>query len=187
MLSQLKPALLITLILTALTGIIYPMIITGISHLLFPSNAYGSLVRRGGTVIGSELIGQRFMTPRYFHGRPSAAGGGYDASASGGSNLGPANEVLLVRIDSLTKALHAENPNAPVPVELVTASGSGLDPHLSPAAAEFQIPRVARERGMPEGAVRKLVERYIEGRTFGFIGEARINVLMLNLALDSLK
>jgi K+-transporting ATPase ATPase C chain len=185
MFSQLKPAILLTLVLTVLLGIIYPLAITGIAQVLFPSKAHGSLIERGGRVIGSELIGQSFTKPGYFYGRPSAAGAGYDAAASGGSNLGPTSKVLMARIDSMTRALHAQNPAVAVPVELVTTSASGLDPHISPAAAEFQIPRVARERGIPQQAVRTVVARYTEGRDLGFLGEPRVNVLELNLALDS--
>jgi len=185
MMAQLKPAILLALILTILTGLVYPLAMTGISKLLFPDRANGSLIARNDTVIGSELIGQNFSDARYFRSRPSAAGAGYDASASGGSNLGPTSRELIARVDSLTRLLRAENPNAPVPVDMVTTSASGLDPHISPAAAAFQIPRVARERGMSEEAVAQVVGRYTEGRQLGFLGEPRVNVLLLNLALDS--
>jgi K+-transporting ATPase ATPase C chain len=185
MFSQIKTALLVTAVLLLLTGIVYPLAMTGIAQLLFPSKADGSLITRNGRVIGSELIGQNFTGPRYFHPRPSAAGAGYDATASGGSNLGPTSKVLIARVDSLTRALRAENPGAPVPVDLVTASASGLDPEISPAAAEFQAPRVARERGLPVERVRTLIASYTRGPQLGILGEARVNVLLINLALDS--
>ena len=185
MFAQLKPAIILTLVLTVLTGLIYPLAITGISQLLFPGKANGSLIERDGKVIGSELIGQSFTKPGYFRPRPSAAGTGYDAASSGGSNLGPTNRNLIARVDSLTKAYQAENPGQPVPIDMVTTSASGLDPHITPANAEFQILRVAGERGMPEDQVRKLVQEHTEGRQLGFLGEPRINVLALNLALDA--
>ncbi len=186
MLNQLKPALILTILLTLLTGLLYPLAVTGVARILFPHRAGGSLVEKDGTIVGSELIGQRFSRPGYFHPRPSAAGAGYDAAASSGSNLGPLSGTLIERVDSLRRSLERTNPGTPVPVELVTASGSGLDPHLSPAGAEFQIPRVARERGMPEERVRELVRAHIEGRQFGLLGEPRVNVLALNMALDRL-
>jgi K+-transporting ATPase ATPase C chain len=184
MLGQLKPAIILTLVLTVLTGLIYPLVLTGISQLIFPNQANGSLIKRNGSLIGSELIGQNFTKPGYFRSRPSAAGAGYDAAASGGSNLGPTNLVLIDRVDSLIKAYQIENSGRPVPVDMVTASASGLDPHITPASAEFQVPRVARERGISEEQVRALVRDHTESRDLGLLGEPRINVLMLNLALD---
>ena len=183
--KQLYPAIAITIVLTALLGIIYPLVVTGLAQVIFPQQAGGSLIERDGKVIGSRLIGQPFSGPGYFHSRPSAAGSGYDAAASGGTNLGPTSQKLLeTNVKTAAAALKEENPNAPIPVDLVTASASGLDPHITPAAAEFQLPRVAKERGMKVGEVRRLVREHTEGRQFGFLGEPRVNVLELNLALD---
>jgi K+-transporting ATPase ATPase C chain len=175
-----------TLATTVLLGIIYPLVVTGLAQMLFPKQANGELISQGGKLVGSHLIGQPFTAPGYFYSRPSAAGAaGYDPTASGGSNLGPTNKALIDRVDASVKALQPTNPNAPIPADLVTTSGSGLDPHISPAAAEFQIPRVAHERGMGEQDVRALVQKHMEGRQFGFLGESRVNVLDLNLDLDA--
>ncbi len=182
------PAVRITLVLTVLTGLIYPGIVTGLSKLMFPKNAKGSLIEANGIVIGSELIGQTFSKPEYFHGRPSAAGDGYDAANSGASNLGPTNEKLANRVKADAALFRKENPlySGALPSDLLTASGSGLDPHISPASAFAQVPRVARARGISEDTVRRLVESEIEGRQLGFLGESRVNVLRVNLALDGL-
>ena len=179
-------AVAITIVLTALLGIIYPFVVTGLSYLLFREKALGSLIKREGRVIGSRLIGQPFKGPGYFRPRPSAAGSGYDAAASGGTNLGPTSKQLFEeRVKGRARELRAENPNAEIPIDLITSSGSGLDPHISPAAAEFQVPRVARERKMSEDEVRRLVRNHTEGRQFGVLGEPRVNVLELNLSLDA--
>ena len=175
-----------TLATTVLLGIIYPLVVTGLAQMLFPKQANGELISQGGKLVGSHLIGQPFTAPGYFYSRPSAAGAaGYDPTASGGSNLGPTNKALIDRVDASVKALQPTNASAPIPADLVTTSGSGLDPHISPAAAEFQIPRVVRERGMSEQDVRALVQKHTEGRQFGLLGEARVNVLDLNLDLDA--
>jgi K+-transporting ATPase ATPase C chain len=179
-------AIWFTLATTVLFGIVYPLVVTGLAQALFPRQANGSLIYRRGELIGSRLLGQPFASPGYFWPRPSAAGpAGYDAEASGGSNYGPTNKALIDRVSARVKVLQATNPGAPIPVDLVTASGSGLDPDISPAAAEFQVPRVARERGMSEQQVRQIVVRHTQGRQFGFLGEPRVNVLELNLDLDA--
>ncbi len=173
------------LVFTVSLGILYPLAVWGVGQTLFPHQANGSLIEKDGKVAGSELIGQTFTSAKYFHSRPSAAGNGYDASASSGSNLGPTSQKLIDRIGEDTKTLQEENPNTKVPADLVTTSASGLDPHISPAAAEFQIQRVAKERGMTEEQIGDLVKKFTQRREFGFFGEPRVNVLMLNLALDS--
>jgi K+-transporting ATPase ATPase C chain len=178
-------AVLMTVVTTLLLGVVYPLVITGIAQVVFPDQANGQLVERDGRVIGSRLIGQRFSSPGYFRSRPSAAGMGYDAANSAGSQLGPTNKKLIDAVKANVEAARKENPNAPVPIDLVTTSASGFDPHVSPAAADFQVPRVARERGMSESDIRSLIDENTEGRTFGFLGEPRVNVLELNLALDN--
>ena len=198
MLREVRPAIVMIVCLTILTGLVYPLAMTGIAQALFPRQANGSLIEKGGKVIGSELIGQNFMKPGYFHGRPSATTdtdpkdpsktipAPYNAANSGGSNAGPTSKALVERVQGDVKALKEENPNAPIPVDLVTTSASGLDPDISPAAALFQVPRVAKERGLPEPRVRDLVTSNTEGRFLGVIGEPRVNVLKLNMALDAL-
>ncbi len=187
MLSELRPAVRMTVVLTLLTGLLYPLLVTILAGIFMPYQAGGSLIIRDRRVVGSELIGQNFVQAHYFQARPSAAGStGYDPTASGGSNLGPIDQRLIDRVKSTAAQLHTENPNTSIPVDLVTTSGSGLDPHITPAAAHFQIPRVARERGLRYDRVRELVRLYTEGRQYGVFGEPRVNVLRLNLALDSL-
>jgi K+-transporting ATPase ATPase C chain len=177
-------SVLMTVATTILLGIIYPLVVTGLAQLLFHDKANGQLIPKNGETIGSRIIGQPFVSDRYFHSRPSAAGGGYDAANSSASNLGPTNQKLIDRINGDVATAHAENPNTPVPVDLVTTSASGLDPDITPAAAFFQVPRIARVRGLSEDQVRALVESHIQQRQFGFLGEPRVNVLELNLALD---
>lgn len=186
--KNLITSILMTLVTTVLLGLAYPLAVTALARVIFPAKADGQLVERNGRVVGSALIGQPFSSPGYFRPRPSAAGqAGYDAGASGGSNLGPTNRKLIERVKADVEKLRVENAGAAVPVDLVTTSASGLDPHVSPAAAAFQIPRVARERGMREEDLRLLVAEHTEGRQFGLLGEARVNVLLLNLALDGMK
>ena len=177
-------AALMTVVTTMLFGIVYPLAMTGLAQAIFPAEANGQLIERSGRVIGSRIIGQTFSSPGYFHGRPSAAGAGYDAANSGGTNLGPTSRKLVDAVKAAVEAAKRENPSAPVPIDLVTSSASGLDPHVSPAAALFQAPRVARERGVGEADVRRMIEARVEGRQWGFFGEPRVNVLELNLALD---
>ena len=185
MLSHLKTAVLMTAVTTVLLGLVYPLAITGLAQVLFPDQANGQLVTRDGRVIGSRIIGQPFGSRGYFFPRPSAAGPGYDAAASSGSNLGPTNRKLIERVAEDVKRLQATNPGVPIPIDLVTASGSGLDPHISPAAAAFQVPRVARQRNLSEADVKALVDAHTTGRQLGFLGEPVVNVLLLNLALDA--
>jgi len=197
MLKQVRTAALMIVVLTVLTGVVYPLVMTGVAQVLFPDRADGSLIERDGQVIGSELIGQSSVdaesggtVPGYFRGRPSAAGDGYDAALSSGSNLGPTNQALIDRVNADVATIREENglaPDASIPVDLVTASASGLDPHISPASAEVQVARVAEQRGLSEDEVRGLVEEHTDGRTLGLFGEARVHVVNLNLALDDLR
>jgi K+-transporting ATPase ATPase C chain len=178
-------AVLMTIVTTLLLGIVYPLVVTALAQVVFPDQANGQLIERDGRIIGSRLIGQSFASPGYFRGRPSAAGTGYDAANSAGTNLGPTNKKLIDAVMGYVAAARKENASAPVPIDLVTASASGLDPHISPAAAAFQVPRVARERGVGEPDLRRLVAAHTAGRQFGFLGEPVVNVLELNLALDA--
>jgi K+-transporting ATPase ATPase C chain len=183
--KNLRIAVLMTVVTTALLGIGYPLVVTGLAQLLFPERANGQLIDHDGRLVGSRIIGQPFHSPGYFRPRPSAAGAaGYDPTASGGSNLGPTNSALVEGVRSRIEHARAENPDAPVPIDMVTSSGSGLDPDISPAAAAFQVPRVARERGIPEDDLMALVGTFTAGRDLGVLGEPRVNVLLLNLALD---
>ena len=187
--QNLKIAILMTIVTTVLLGFIYPLVVTGLAQLLFRDKANGQLVSRNGEIVGSRIIGQAFVGPGYLHSRLSAAGAGngYDAANSGGSNLGPTNQKLIDRVKTDVARLQAENPGQPVPVDLVTTSASGLDPDVSPAGAEFQVPRIARERGLSEDQVRQIIQQHTEQRTWGLLGEPRVNVLEVNLALDQVK
>jgi len=182
------PAVLFTLVITVITGLVYPLVVTALAQLIFPHQANGSLIVRNGKLAGSELIGQKFTGPGYFHGRPSAAGDGYDAGSSGATNLGPTNQALISRVTEDIRKFRQENPTftGPIPADLLTASASGVDPHVSPASAYVQIQRVAAARGVSADVIRQVVERHVEGRQLGIFGEPRVNVLSLNLDLDQL-
>lgn len=184
--KHLITSVLMTIVTTILLGLIYPLVITGLAQVLFRDKANGQIITRNGQAIGSRIIAQPFTSVKYFHPRPSAAGNGYDAANSGGTNLAPTNQKLIDRIQADAKSLQQENPSQPIPVDLITTSASGLDPEISPAAAEFQIPRVAHERGLSESAVRDLVQKHMRQRDLGLLGEPRVNVLELNLALDEM-
>jgi K+-transporting ATPase ATPase C chain len=177
-------ATLMTIVTTVLFGIAYPLVVTGLAQAIFPDKANGQLIEQSGKIVGSRIIGQAFSSPGYFHSRPSAAGTGYDATSSGGTNLGPTNKKLIDAVKAAAEAAQKENPGTPVPIDLVTSSASGLDPHISPAAADFQVPRIARERAISETDVRHAVEAHTAGRQWGFFGEPAVNVLELNLSLD---
>jgi K+-transporting ATPase ATPase C chain len=182
--KNLVTAVLMTLATTVLFGLVYPLVVTGLAQVIFLKQANGQLIHRNGATIGSSLIGQSFSGPAYFHSRPSAAGTGYDAANSGGSNLGPTNQKLIARVKGDVTSAQADNPGTPVPIDLVTTSASGFDPHITPAAAEFQLPRIAKERAITLEQLRALVSKHTEGRQLGVLGEARVNVLELNLDLD---
>jgi potassium-transporting ATPase KdpC subunit len=182
--KNLITAVLMTIATTILFGLVYPIVVTGLAQVIFPKQANGQLIQKDGKTIGSRIIGQGFSGPEYFHSRPSAAGNGYDAANSGGSNLGPTNKKLIDRVNSDVATAQAENPGQPVPIDLVTTSASGFDPHITPAAAEFQLPRVAKERGASVEQLRALVAKHTEERQLGVLGEARVNVLELNLELN---
>jgi len=184
--ENLRIAILFTLVTTILFGVLYPLGVTGLAQLLFPAQANGSLLAKNGQAVGSKLLGQMFSSPGYFHPRPSGAGTGYDASQSGSPNLAPTNHALIERVKGDVDKLHAENPGAAIPVDLVTTSASGLDPEISPAAAEFQVPRVARARGVSQEEIRALVTKHTLKRQLGFLGEPRVRVLELNLDLDAI-
>jgi K+-transporting ATPase ATPase C chain len=183
--QNLKIAILMTVVTTVLLGVIYPLVVTGFAQLLFHDKANGQLISQGGEIIGSRIIGQTFSGAEYLHSRPSAAGNGYDAANSGGTNLAPTNQKLIDRVNGDVAKLEAENPGHAIPVDLVTTSASGLDPDITPAAAEFQVPRIARKRGLGEDQVRQIIQHNTLGRQLGFLGEPRVNVLEVNIALDS--
>jgi K+-transporting ATPase ATPase C chain len=184
--KHLITAFLMTIATTVLLGVLYPLLITALAQVLFKDKANGQLITRNGQAIGSRIIAQPFTSAKYFHPRPSNAGNGYDAANSGGTDYAPTNQKLIDRVQADAKSLHEENPAQPIPVDLVTTSASGLDPEISPAAAEFQVPRVARERGLPESTIRDLIQKHTDQRDLGLLGEPRVNVLELNLALDDM-